>query len=83
MGRYANRGEADAMTVVDDRLDAVDHEVGILMAELAGSVPVDVIRGVVSAVGKDLEGQVPVDAFPEFLHRSAVQRLIDRRGDDR
>ena len=70
------------MSVVDDRVGAVDSEVGILLADLAGSVPADVIRDVVWAVGKDLDGQVPVEALPEFLHRSAVQRLIDRRGDD-
>ena len=70
------------MSVVDDRVGAVDSEVGILLADLAGSVPADVIRDVVWAVGRISDGQVPVEAVPEFLHRSAVQRLIDRRGDD-
>lgn len=68
------------MSVVDCRDAAMDREVVILLADLAGSVPADVVRDVVSAVRDDLDGQVPVEALPEFLHRSAVQRLIDRRG---
>jgi hypothetical protein len=70
------------MSVVDDRVRAVDREVGILLADLAGTVPADVIRDVVREVGKDLTGQVPAEALPEFIHRSAVQRLIGHRGDD-
>jgi hypothetical protein len=70
------------MSVVDDRVRAVDREVGILLADLAGTVPADVIRDVVWEVGKDLAGQVPAEALPEFIHRSAVQRLIGHRGDD-
>jgi len=68
------------MSVVDCRDTAMDREVVVLLADLAGSVPADVVRDVVSAVRNDLDGQVPVEALPEFLHRSAVQRLINRRG---
>lgn len=63
------------MSVVDCRDVAMDREVVVLLADLAGSVPADVVRDVVSAVRNDLEGQVPVEALPELLHRSAVQRL--------
>jgi hypothetical protein len=75
--------EADAMSVVDCRDAVLDREVVVLLADLAGSVPAEVVRELVSSVRDDLAGQVPVDALPEFMHRSAVQRLIDRHGDDR
>lgn len=68
------------MSVVDCRDAAIDREVLDLLAELAGSVPAEVVRDVVSAVRKDLLGQVPIEALPEFLHRSALQRLVDREG---
>ena len=67
------------MSVVDCRDAAIDREVVVLLAEWAGSVPADVIMELVSSVRDDLTGQVPVEALPELLHRSAVQRLIDRR----
>jgi hypothetical protein len=72
--------EVDAMSVVDCREAAIDREVLDLLAELAGSVPAEVVRDVVSAVRKDLLGQVPMEALPEFLHRSALQRLVDCKG---
>jgi len=62
-----------------DRTDvALDREVRDLLGNLAWSLPADVVRQVVSAVHSDLEGQVPAEAFPEFLHRSAVQRLREQ-----
>ena len=66
------------MTLVNCIDDALDREVRDLLGNVARSVPADVVRDVVSAVRSDLEGQVPAEAFPEFLHRSAVQRLLAR-----
>lgn len=68
------------MSVVDYGDVAIDREIGNLLADLAGTVPADVVRDVVSEVRHDLDGQVPAEAMPEFLHRCAVQRLRDRRG---
>ncbi len=62
---------------------AMDRELELLIADLGGSVPADVIREVVCGAGHDLDGQIPMDALPELLHRSAVQRLISCRGGDR
>lgn len=62
-----------------DRTDvALDREVRDLLGDLAWSLPADVVRQVVSAEHSDLEGQVPAEAFREFLHRSAVQRLREQ-----
>lgn len=64
------------MTPANHSDGALDREVRELLANVAWSVPADVVRDVVSAVRNDLEGQVPAAAFPELLHRSAVQRLL-------
>lgn len=64
------------MSVIDCRDVSLDREVEKLLADLAGSVPADVVRDVVRAVRQDLDGQVPVEALPEFIHRSAYQRLL-------
>lgn len=37
----------------------------------------DVIRQVVRAARRDLDGEVPPEALAEFLHRLALQRLLD------
>lgn len=66
------------MTLANCTDGALDREVRDLLGTLAWSLPADVVREVVSAVTRDLEGQVPEEAFPEFLHRSAVQRLLDQ-----
>lgn len=66
------------MTLANHIDGALDREVRDLLANVACSVPADVVRDVVSAVRRDLEGQVPAEAFPEFLHRSAVQRLLNQ-----
>ncbi|ACV76819.1 hypothetical protein [Nakamurella multipartita] len=66
------------MTVANHTEGALDREVRDLLANVACSVPADVVKDVVSAVRQDLEGQVPAEAFPEFLHRSVVQRLLTR-----
>ncbi len=71
------------MSVVDCGDFAIDREIEILIADLAGSAPTDVVREVVLAARHDLDGQIPAEALPELLHRSAVQRLIDRRLGDR
>lgn len=63
------------MTLANHTDGALDREVRDLLANVACSVPAAVVRDVVSAARKDLEGQVPAEAFPEFLHRSALQRL--------
>jgi len=55
--------------------DAVDH----LMTEFAGLLPVDRVRDVVVIGRRDLVGEVPTEALPEFLHRLARQRLKDLR----
>jgi hypothetical protein len=68
------------LSVVVCRKEVVDREVWTLIADLAGSVPAEVVRDVVSAAREDLDGQVPLGAFPEFLHRSAVERLNAYRG---
>lgn len=66
------------MTLANRTDVALDREVRDLLGNLAWSLPADVVREVVSAVQSDLAGQVPEEAFPEFLHRSAVQRLLDQ-----
>lgn len=71
------------MSVVDCRDDAMDREMENLIADLAGSVPTEVVREVVSGARHDLDGQTSMEALPELLHRSAVQRLINRRGGGR
>jgi len=55
--------------------DVVDH----LMTEFAGLLPVDRVRDVVVIGRRDLVGEVPTEALPEFLHRLARQRLKDLR----
>ena len=65
---------------VTECADAIDREVDVLLASLAGSVPSDIVRDVVLAVRRDLDGQVPAEALPEFLHRSCVQRLVAQQG---
>lgn len=69
------------MSVVDCRNAAVDREVLALVAEWSGAVPADVVRELVSSVRDDLTGQVSDEALPELIHRSAVQRLLERQGD--
>ncbi len=71
------------MSVVDCRDVVVDREMESLIVDLAGSAPTEVVREVVWGARRDLDGQIPVEAMPELLHRSAVQRLINRRGGDR
>lgn len=66
------------MTLANHTDGTLDREVRDLLANVACSVPEDVVRDVVSAVRNDLAGQVPAEALPEFLHRSAVQRLLAR-----
>lgn len=66
------------MTLANRTDVALDREVRDLLGNLAWSLPTDVVQEVVSAVKRDLEGQVPEEAFPEFLHRCAVQRLLDQ-----
>jgi len=55
--------------------DVVDH----LMNEFAGLLPADRVRDVVVIGRRDLFGEVPTEALPEFLHRLAHQRLTDLR----
>ena len=74
---------ADAVTLYFCSEEIVERELGNLLIDLAGSVPAAVVREVVSAARDDLDGQVPPGALPEFLHRSAVQRLEDYRVHDR
>ena len=45
----------------------------------AGLLPVDRVRDVVVIGRRDLVGEVPTEALPEFLHRLAHQRLKDLR----
>lgn len=66
------------MTPANHTDGTLDREVRDLLANVACSVPAEVVRDVVSAVRDDLAGQVPAEALPEFLHRSAVQRLRAR-----
>jgi hypothetical protein len=59
--------------------DVVDH----LIAEFDGIVPANRIRDVVMIGRRDLTGEVPPEALPEFLHRLAHQRLTNLRADGR
>ncbi len=57
----------------------IDDVVHHLMTEFAGLVPADRVRDVVLIGRRDLIGEVPTEALPEFLHRLAHQRLTDLR----
>jgi len=57
--------------------DVVDH----LMTEFDGILPANRVRDVVVIGRRDLVGEVPPEALPEFLHRLARQRLSDLRAD--
>ena len=75
LGEYQSERRVKALSAVVCTEEVVDREMGTLMADLDGTVPAQVVRDVVSAAADDLDGQVPLGALPEFLHRSAVQRL--------
>ena len=60
------------------RSDIRVHQVAVhLVAEFDGAMPPDMIEHVVLAARRDLDGEVPPEALPEFLHRLARQRLVD------
>jgi len=61
----------------------IDDVVNHLMTEFDGILPAPPVRDVVLMGRRDLVGEVPPEALPEFLHRLARQRLTDLRVDGR
>ena len=60
------------------RSDIRVHQVAAhLVAEFDGAMRSEVVERVVLAARRDLDGEVPPEALPEFLHRLAWQRLVD------
>ncbi len=50
-----------------------------LMAEFDGKLSAELVTYIVRGARKDLGRDVPPEALPEFTHRLARQRLVDRQ----
>ena len=58
---------------------AIDRVAPELMAEFDGKLSAEVVAYIVRGARKDLGRDVPPEALPEFTHRLARQRLVDRQ----
>lgn len=58
---------------------AIDRVAPQLMAEFDGKLSAELVERVVSGARNDLGRNVPTEALPEFTHRLARQRLVDRQ----
>jgi hypothetical protein len=58
---------------------AIDLVAPELMAEFDGKLSAELVAGIVLGARKDLGCDVPPEALPEFTHRLARQRLVERQ----
>lgn len=58
---------------------AIDRVAPQLIAEFDGKLSAELVAGIVRGARKDLGRDVPPEALPEFTHRLARQRLVDRQ----
>jgi len=58
---------------------AIDRVAPELMAEFDGKLSAELVAHIVLGACKDLGHDVPPEALPEFTHRLARQRLVDRQ----
>jgi hypothetical protein len=63
-----------------DQVDPAIHRVAPqLIAEFDGVLSAELVDCIVRAAQRDLGRDVPPEALPEFTHRLARQRLVDRQ----